>query len=44
MTSAEKKAVKELLRWCDTLGAQLHQTRTVGTHLFASTLYHLLAA
>jgi len=25
--------VEELLRWCDTLEAQLHQTRTLGTHL-----------
>ena len=36
--------VEELLRWCDTLEAQLHQTRTLGTHLLASTLHHLLAA
>jgi len=36
--------VEELLRWCDTLEAQLHQTRTRGAHLLASTLHHLLAA
>jgi hypothetical protein len=36
--------VEELLRWCDTLAAQLHQTRTLGAHLLASTLHHLLAA
>ncbi len=36
--------VEELLRWCDTLEAQLHQTRTLGAHLLASTLHHLLAA
>jgi type I restriction enzyme, S subunit len=36
--------VAELLRWCDTLEAQLHQTRTLGAHLLASTLHHLLAA
>jgi len=35
--------VEELMRWCDTLEAQLHQTRTLGTHLLAST-HHLLAA
>jgi len=33
-----------LLRWCDTLEAHLHQTRTLGSHLLDSTLYHLLAA
>ena len=36
--------VEELLRWCDTLEAQLHQTRTLGAHLLDSTLHHLLAA
>ena len=36
--------VEELMRWCDTLEAQLHQTRTLGAHLLASTLHHLLAA
>jgi type I restriction enzyme S subunit len=36
--------VEELLRWCDTLEAQLHQTRTLGAHLLASALHHLLAA
>ena len=36
--------VEELLRWCDTLESQLHQTRTLGVHLLASTLHHLLAA
>ena len=36
--------VEELLRWCDTLKAQLHQTRTLGAHLLDSTLHHLLAA
>jgi type I restriction enzyme S subunit len=36
--------VEELLRRCDTLEAQLHQTRTLGAHLLASTLHHLLAA
>ena len=36
--------VEELLRWCDTLEAQLHQTRTLGAHLLNSTLHHLLAA
>lgn len=36
--------VEELLRWCDTLEAQLHQTRTLGTHLLASTLHHHHAA
>lgn len=41
---AEQKRVEELLRWCDTLEAQWHQTRTLGAHLLASTLHHLLAA
>jgi len=36
--------VEELLRWCDTLEAQLHQTRTLGAHLLDSTLHHLLTA
>ena len=36
--------VEELLRWCDTLETQLHQTRTLGADLLASTLYHHLAA
>ena len=36
-------ALKELLRWGDTLEAQLHQTRTLGVHLLASTLHHPLA-
>ena len=36
--------VEELLRWCGTLEAQLHQTRTLGAHLLDSTLHHLLAA
>ena len=34
--------VGELLRWCDTLEAQLHQTRTLGAHLLASTLHQIL--
>ena len=33
-----------LLRQCDTLEMQLRQTRTLGAHLLASTLHHLLAA
>ena len=36
--------VEALLRQCDALGAQLHQTRTLGAHLLDSTLHHLLAA
>jgi len=36
--------VEELLRWCDTLEVQSHQTRTLGAHLLDSTLHHLLAA
>jgi hypothetical protein len=28
--------VEELLRWCDTLEAQLHQTRTLGARLHAA--------
>jgi hypothetical protein len=28
--------VEELLRWCNTLEAQLHQTRTLGAHLLAA--------
>jgi len=28
--------VEELLRWCDVLEAQLHQTRTLGAHLLNS--------
>ena len=36
--------VEALLRQCDTLEAQLHQTRTLGAHLLVSTLNHLLAA
>ncbi len=36
--------VEELLRWCDTLAAQLHQTRTLSGHRLASTLHHRLAA
>ncbi len=36
--------VEELLRWCDTLEAQLSQSRTLGAHLLDSTLHHLLAA
>ncbi len=36
--------VDELMALCDTLEAQLHQTRTLGAHLLASTLHHLLAA
>ncbi len=35
---------EELLRWCDTLEAQLHQTRPLGAHPLASILHHLLAA
>jgi len=35
---------EELLGWCGTLEAQLHQTRTLGAHLLDSTLHHLLAA
>jgi hypothetical protein len=30
--------VEELLRWCDMLAAQLHQTRTLGAHHFASPI------
>ena len=37
-------AVPALPQACDTLNAQLHQTRTLGAHLLASTLHHLLAA
>jgi hypothetical protein len=33
-----------VLRRCDALGAQLHQTRTLGAHLLDSTLRHLIAA
>jgi hypothetical protein len=33
-----------LLRPCDALEAQLHQTRTLGAHLLDSTLHHHLAA
>jgi hypothetical protein len=33
-----------LLHQKDALDAQLHQTRTLGAHLLASTLHHLLAA
>jgi hypothetical protein len=36
--------VEALLRQCDALAAQLHQTRTLGTHLLDSTLHHLLTA
>jgi len=36
--------VEALLRQCDVLAAQLHQTRTLGAHLLDSTLSHLLAA
>jgi len=36
--------VEALLRQCDVLAAQLHQTRTLGAHLLNSTLHHLLAA
>ena len=28
--------VEEFLRWCDTLEAQLHQTRTLGAHFLAA--------
>ncbi len=35
--------VEELLRWCDTLEAQLHLTRTLGARLLDSTIHHLLA-
>lgn len=31
-----------MLRWCDTLEAQLHQTRTLGAHLLDSTHHHHL--
>jgi hypothetical protein len=34
----------ELLRRCDVLEAQLRLTHTLGEHLLASTLHHLLAA
>ena len=47
MTAKQKQIVarvEELLRWCDTLEAPLHQARTLGAHLLASTLHHLLAA
>ncbi len=47
-TVAEQKRivarVEALLRQCDALEAQLHQTRTVGAHLLDATLQHLLAA
>ncbi len=36
--------VEALLRQCDGLEAQLHQTRTLGAHLLDATLHHLLAA
>ena len=46
-TIAEQKRivarVEELLRWCDTLEAQLHQTRTHGAHLLVSTPHPLTA-
>ncbi len=46
--SAEQKRivarVEALLRQCDALEAQLHQTRTLGAHLLESTLHHHLAA
>jgi len=34
----------ELMRWCDTLEAQLRHPRTLGVHLLDSTLHHFLAA
>ena len=37
-------AMLALLHECDTQNAQLHQTRTLGAHLLASALHHLLAA
>ena len=39
LQAAQKRIVAQvevLLRWCDTLGAQLHQTRTLGVHLLAA--------
>jgi hypothetical protein len=36
--------LEELLRWCDTLAALLHPTRTPGAHLLYSTHHNLLAA
>ena len=36
--------VEELLRWCDRLAVQLHQTRTLGAHLLDATVRQLLAA
>jgi hypothetical protein len=36
--------VEELLRWCDTLEAQLHQNRTLGAHLLESTLHQILTS
>jgi hypothetical protein len=33
-----------LMRLCETLEAQLSQSRTVGAHLLDATLHHLLAA
>jgi type I restriction enzyme M protein len=42
--AADAEGMEELLRWCDTLEAQLHQTRTLGAHLLDSTLHHILAS
>jgi len=36
--------VEALLRQCDALEAQLHQTRTVGAQLLDAALHHILAA
>lgn len=35
--------VEELMRWCDTLEAQLQQTRILGANLLDSTIYYFLA-
>jgi hypothetical protein len=40
-TNANTARVGALLRQCDALEAQLHQTRTLGAHLLASTLHHV---
>jgi hypothetical protein len=35
--------VEELLQWCETLEAQLHQTSTPGAHLPDSTLHQIVS-